>query len=85
MDIHDRIRTLVPHASVAEIERWVEGGVDYADRLDRLPAREREAVAQLFALYGLSPNDHYKRVYRRNIDTLCQPFYPAVGMSHGDA
>lgn len=75
MDIQDRIRLLLPHAPATEIARWVEGGIAYADRLDKLPAREREAVAQLFALYGLVPNDHYKRVYRRNIDTLIQPWY----------
>ncbi|MEG3791073.1 hypothetical protein V1318_13165 [Lysobacter sp. CCNWLW3] len=78
MDIHGRIRIIVPRASTADICRWVEGGIAYADRLDKLPSREREAVAQLFALYGLVANDHYKRIYRRNIDTLCRPFYPGV-------
>ncbi|KAF1728295.1 hypothetical protein CSC76_05890 [Pseudoxanthomonas mexicana] len=78
MDIHERIRLLLPHAPDAEIARWVEGGVAYADRLERLPAREREAVAQLFALYGLVPDAYYKEIYRRNIDTLCRAFYPGV-------
>lgn len=77
-DIHDRIRIILPHAATAEIARWVEGGVAYADRLDKLPAREREAVAQLFALHGLVPDNHYKSIYRRNIDTLCRPFYSGV-------
>jgi len=78
MDIHNRIRILLPHAQAGEIARWVEGGIAYADRLDKLPTREREAVATLFALYGLVPNDHYRRIYRRNINTLCRPFYPGV-------
>lgn len=78
MNIHDRIRILLPHAPHSEIERWVVGGVAYADGLEKLPAREREAVAQLFALYGLVPDEHYRRIYRRNIDTLCRPFYSGV-------
>lgn len=78
MDIRDRIRIILPNAPAAEIERWVEGGVTYANRLDKLPAREREAVAALFALYGLAADDHYKRIYRSNIDTLCRPFYSGV-------
>lgn len=84
IDIHDRIRIIIPHASTAEIARWVKGGIAYANRLDKLPAREREAVAALFALYGLCP-DHYKKVYRANISTLCKPFYPAAEVNDANA
>lgn len=80
MDIHDRIRSCVPRASAAEIARWVEGGIAYADRLDKLPAREREAVAALFALYGFASSNHERQAYRRAINSLCKPFYPAVGV-----
>lgn len=78
METNDRIRMIYPRAPDAEIGRWLEGGVAYANRLDKLPAREREAVAVLFALYGLAPNEHYKRIYKQNIDTLCRPFYAGV-------
>jgi hypothetical protein len=85
MDIQDRIRTLFPHALPAEIERWVKAGREYADRLDMLPANERESVAQLFACYGMTPETHYKRAFRKGIDAVIRPWYPAAGVDNAPA
>jgi len=85
MQIHDRIRTVFPHAPASEIDRWIAGGRDYAAKLDRLPAQEREAVCQFFACYGLTIEDHYRRAMRRAIDVTIRPFYPAAGVEHADA
>lgn len=85
MDIHDRIRTVFPHAPASEIDRWIAGGRDYAAKLDLLPVQEREAVCQLFACYGLTTEDHYRRAMRRAIDVTIRAFYPAAGVEHANA
>lgn len=86
MKMCSRISAVIPQANPSEISRWIEGGIAYADRLAKLPAREREAVAQLFALYGLAPDAHYRILYRQAIDVLIAPFYPLGSeVSHAPA
>ena len=74
-DIHMRLLRLNPRLPHAEIVRWAAGGREYADRLDRLPTVERDAVAFLFASYGLAAEVSNKQMIRDAIDMVCAPYY----------
>lgn len=75
MKIADRLHQLFPDVYGVELDRWIAAGRDYAARLDKLPNAEREAVAQMFASYGLSRSASDKRAYRRSIDLVIAPWY----------
>jgi hypothetical protein len=75
MNIGDRLHRLFPEIHRGELDKWIAAGRDYAAGLDKLPGAEREAVAQLFACYGLSRCIGDKRAYRRSIDVVIAPWY----------
>jgi len=75
MNIVDRVNRIFPDVGIAELAKWTDSGRDYAGSLDKLPAGEREAVAQLFACYGLARCTDDKRIYRRGIDAVIAPWY----------
>jgi len=79
MNITDSLQMMFPEVYRVELDKWVTGGRDYAARLDKLPDPEREAVAQLFACYGLTHSLCDKRAYRRCIDVVIAPWYPKAG------
>lgn len=79
MDMAKRLDALFPGYFKAEIDQWIKAGREYADRLDKLPHADREAVAQLFAAYGLSKEPRYKQAFRAGIDVVIAPFYPGAG------
>lgn len=73
--IETRLLRLNPQLPDTEITRWADGGRTYADRLDRLPAVEREAVAFLFACFGLAVEQSDKKRIMGGIDMVCAPYY----------
>lgn len=85
INIQDRLRASFPHVIASELERWIVAGREYADRLDKLPASEREAVAQLFCAFGLSRDPHARRAIRRSIDVVIRPWYSEAGVDHAHA
>lgn len=78
MNIADRLHRVFPEVYWVELDRWIDAGRDYAAQLDKLPRAEREAVAQLFACYGLTRCAGDKRAYRRGIDCVIAPWYPGA-------
>jgi hypothetical protein len=79
MNIVERLHKLFPDVYRVELDQWITAGRDYANRLDKLPPAEREAVAQLFASYGLSRSRDDKRAYRAGIDAVIAPWYKGAG------
>ena len=82
MNIIEHLQSLFPDAYEVELERWAAGGREYAAKLDKLPAPEQEAVAQLFACHGMSRSAEDRRAYRAAIDVVIKPWYPRAGGSH---